>query len=99
CIDLTSRPIRVGCVKFCPAMPALLLDELSIFHVEEVGGHFRRLLERDSLLVPLPCLVFDRHVRDDGEVSVGSYSNLELRLERRMVNAREDLASLNRYEV
>src|SRR5437899_198246 len=80
-------------------MPALLLDELSNAQVEEVGGHFRRLLERDSLLVSLLCLGFDRHVRDDGEVSVSSDSNLEHCLERRMVHARENLASLNCFEV
>ena len=80
-------------------MPALLLDELSNSQVEEIGGHFRRLLERDSLLVPLPCLGFDRHVRDDGEVSVSFDSNLEHCLERRMVHARENLASLNRFQM
>src|SRR5207237_9030730 len=99
CIDLTSRTIRVGCVKFCPAMSALLLDELSNAQVEEVGGHFRGLLERDSLLLTLYHFGFDGHVRDDGEVSVGSDSNFEHCLVGRMVQAREDLASLNRFEV
>src|SRR2546429_9434073 len=84
---------------FSPAVPALLLNEFSNAQVEEVRGHFWRLLERDSLPAPLLCLGFDGHVRDDGEVSVGSDSNLEHCLECRMVEAREDLAGLNCFEV
>ena len=80
-------------------MPALLLDEFSNAQVEKVRGHLRRLLERDSLLVTLLRLRFDGHVRDDGEVEVGSDSNLEDCFERWMVHAREDLASLDCFEV
>src|SRR3989449_9046558 len=95
----SRRQIRVGCVKFCPAVPALLLNEFSNAQVEEVRGHFWRLLERDSLPAPLLCLGFDGHVRDDGEVSVGSDSNFEHCLVGRMVQAREDFASLNGFEM
>src|SRR5438094_10423887 len=80
-------------------MSALLLDELSNSQVEEVRGHSRSLLERDSLLLPLRRFGFDGHVRDDRKVSVGSDSNFEHCLVGRMVQAREDLASLNCFEV
>ena len=80
-------------------MPALLLDEFSNAQVEQVRGHFRRFLERDSLLLLLRRFGFDGHVGDDREFGVGSDPNLEHCLECRMVYAREDLASLNRFEV
>src|SRR5207302_735901 len=83
---------------FRPAMPALLLDELSNAQVEEVGGHFRRFLESESLLLPLRRFGFDGHVRDDGEVGVGSDSNFEHCLVSRMVHAWQNLASLNCFE-
>src|SRR2546425_10141227 len=80
-------------------MSALFLDELSNAQVEEVRGHFRRFLKRDRLLLPLCRLGFDGHVRDDGEVGVGSYSNFEHCLVSRMVHAWQNLASLNCFEV
>src|SRR2546427_6253866 len=80
-------------------MPTLLLDEFSNAQVEEVGGHFWSLLERDSLPALFLRLRFDGHIRDDGEIRVGSHFDFEGGLVRRMIQAREDLASLNCFKV
>ena len=80
-------------------MPTLLLDEFANAQIQKVGGHFWGLLERDSLLAPFLRFRFDGHVRDDGEIRVSSHFDFEQGLVRRMVQAREDLASLNCLKV
>src|SRR5207247_5248099 len=98
CLDTALGP-SVGRVEVCGAMTVMFLYKLPDAKIEEVGAHFRGLLERYNLLVGPNLFRLDGHVGDDLEVGARSDYELEDRLERRMVQTGKEFAGLNRLKV
>ena len=84
CLDTALGP-SMSRVEVCLAMTVMLLYELPDAKIEEVGAHFRGLLEGYDLLVGPNLFRLDGHVGDDLEVGACPDYELEDCLERRMV--------------